>query len=305
MRADAAGDAPLAARSVPVSVIIAARDEEDEIAACVASVSWAREVIVVENDSHDATVERARAAGAMVFSHPFVSIGAQRNAALARAAEPWIVVLDADERATPAFGRALAALVGAPSAANRAAPAAYRVRRRNFFFGREILHGGWERDRPVRVFRATLRYDERPVHEHVIVGEPVGEFGEPLLHTPYASLDEYFEKLQRYSRGWAEQHFARGRRASVSDLLLRPWARVASMLVVRGGWRDGVSGVVLAVLAGVSVAAKYAQLWGLERTVLSGGTGGGASTTGGLPGARKTSASETASSGATQGAPPE
>ncbi len=307
MRVSEGDSATLPARSVPVSVIIAARDEEGEIAACIASVEWAREVIVVENDSRDATVERARDAGATVFSHPFVSIGAQRNAALARAAEPWILVLDADERATPSFGRALAALIGAPSVAIRTAPTAYRVRRRNFFFGREIQHGGWERDRPVRVFTASLRYDERPVHEHVIVDGAVGELAEPLLHTPYASLDEYFEKLRRYSRGWAEQHFARGRRASVFDLLLRPWGRVASMLVLRGGWRDGVQGVVLAVLAGVSVAAKYAQLWGLERSASAGATRQGTTGEGaaGSSTARSVAGTSRATgSSAKRGAPP-
>lgn len=251
--------------SVPVTVIIAARNEADEIGDCVRSVAWAREVLVVENDSTDETVAVARAAGATVFSHPFVTIGAQRNAAIARATQPWILVVDADERGTPALGGEVSRLVAAPPDARGGAVRAYRAPRRNYFFGREIRHGGWERDRPVRLFDAALRYDERPVHEHVIVdGEP-GSLGEPLLHTPYASLDEYFEKLGRYSRSWAEQHYARGRRAGLADLLVRPLGRVLSMLVLRGGWRDGGHGVVLAALAAVSVAAKYAQLWSLAR----------------------------------------
>lgn len=251
------------ARSVPVTVVIAAHDEAAEIAACIASVRWARQVLVVENDSTDATVAEALAAGAEVFSHPFVTIGGQRNAAIARAREPWILVLDADERGTPSFGEAVARVVRAAPASGAAR--AYRVRRRNFFFGREIVHGGWERDRPVRLFDAALRYDDRPVHEHVLVDGALGTLDEPLLHVPYATLDEYFEKLARYSRAWAEQHHARGRRARVRDLVLRPLGRVVSMLVVRGGWRDGVHGVVLAALAGMSVAAKYAQLWARER----------------------------------------
>lgn len=259
--------------TVPISVVIAAHNEAEDIAGCVSSVPWAGEILVVENDSSDETVERARAAGATVFSHPFRSIGAQRNAAIARAAHRWVLVLDADERATPAFATEVAGLVtrahdARPEGADEAAasaPRAYRVRRRNFFFGREIRHGGWERDRPVRLFHASLRYDERPVHEHVIVEGTVATMREPLLHTPYATLDEYFEKLGRYSRSWAAQHHARGRRATLSDLLVRPWARVASMLVLRGGWRDGAHGVVLAALAGVSVAAKYAQLWAMQR----------------------------------------
>lgn len=259
--------------TVPVTVIIAARNEADEIGDCVRSVAWAREVLVVENDSTDDTVAVARAAGATVFSHPFTTIGAQRNAAIARATQSWILVVDADERGTPAVGAEVSRLVATPPDARGGAVRAYRAPRRNFFFGREIRHGGWERDRPVRLFDATLRYDERPVHEHVIVEGETGTLGEPLLHTPYATLDEYFEKLGRYSRSWAEQHYARGRRAGLADVLVRPVGRVLSMLVLRGGWRDGGHGVVLAALAAVSVAAKYAQLWALARRG-AGGVGG-------------------------------
>ena len=103
------------------------------------------------------------------------------------------------------------------------------------------------------------------MHEHVIVDGEVGVLDAPLLHTPYASLGEYFDKLHRYSRWWAEQHLARGRRASLGDLTLRPAARFLTMLVVRQGWRDGGHGVVIAVLGAMSVAAKYAQLWALQR----------------------------------------
>jgi hypothetical protein len=151
-----------------VTVVIAAHDEADQIDACVRSVSWAAEVLVVENDSTDDTIARARTAGATVFSHPFRSIGAQRNAAIARARHPWVFVLDADERATPALGAEVARLL------QGTAVDAYRVRRRNWFLGREIRHSGWDRDRPVRLFRSTLRYDERPVHGHVLTSAEPG-----------------------------------------------------------------------------------------------------------------------------------
>ncbi len=88
-RASPAGSAadvePRATGDVPCTVIIAAKDEAAEIAECIASVDWAAEIIVVENDSSDETVSVARAAGAVVFSHPFSTIGRQRNAAIARA----------------------------------------------------------------------------------------------------------------------------------------------------------------------------------------------------------------------------
>jgi glycosyltransferase involved in cell wall biosynthesis len=245
---------------VPVSVVIAAHNEERQIGACVRSVSWAAEVLVVENDSTDDTLAQARAAGASAFSHPFTSIGRQRNAAIERASREWVLVLDADERASPALGEEVRRRVGEP-----AAPQAYRIRRHNVFLGRDIRHGGWQNDQPVRLFRRDLRYDDSAVHEHVVTTGRVDVLDAALRHEPYATLDEYFAKLARYSHDWARQHYARGRRASPWMLVAKPPARFVSMYVFRGGWRDGAQGVLLAVLAAVSVASKYAHLWALVR----------------------------------------
>ena len=95
-------DGDATGRRAPVSVVIAARDASAHIADCVASViDWAAETIVVENDSIDDTLALAEHAGARVFAHPFRTIGAQRNVAIVRATQPWILVLDVDERCTP------------------------------------------------------------------------------------------------------------------------------------------------------------------------------------------------------------
>jgi glycosyltransferase involved in cell wall biosynthesis len=247
--------------SVPISVVIAARDEAANIEACVASVRWAREVIVVENDSSDDTVERAKRAGATVFSHPFTTIGRQRNAALERAGSDWVLVVDADERASPALAEEISRLLaGSPR------HSAYRVPRRNFFMGREIRHGGWANDRPVRLIRSGLRYDDSRVHEHVAVTGEVGELSEQLEHSPYASLDDYFEKLERYSSWWAEDRYERGKRAGPLSVVARPPARFVSMYLLRGGWMDGAAGAVLSCLAAASVLAKYARLWAKSTT---------------------------------------
>ena len=242
-----------------MSVVIAARDEAANIEACVASVAWAREVIVVENDSSDATVELANRAGATVMSHPFSTIGAQRNAAISRATSGWILVVDADERGSPALGDEIRRVVAAPDGRE-----AFRVPRRNFFLGREVKHGGWASDRPIRLFRSTLRYNTSRVHEHVDVKGEVGELSESLTHSTYTSLDDYFEKLDRYSRWWAEDRHERGRRAGPLSVVFRPPARFVSMYFLRGGWMDGAAGAVLCSLAAASVMAKYARLWELS-----------------------------------------
>jgi glycosyltransferase involved in cell wall biosynthesis len=247
--------------SPDVTAVIAAHDESANIEACIASVDWAREVIVVENDSSDDTVDRARAAGATVISPKFTTIGAARNNGIARARSSWILVLDADERSTPELAGEIKQLL-----ANPRDRSAFRVPRRNYFLGKEIRYGGWGSDMPVRLFRRELRYNANLVHEHVDVTEgTIGEVKNSLLHYTYTSLDQYFEKFDRYSRWWAEQNFAKGRRGSAAAVLFKPPARFLGMYFLKGGFRDGARGLVLACLAAASVMAKYARLW--ERSV--------------------------------------
>lgn len=249
---------------IPVTVVIAARNEAANVQGCIDSVRWADEIIVADHGSTDDTAERGRAAGATVLDgRDAPTIGLLRNAAIEAARNEWILVVDADERGTLALGAELAHTTAA-SALGVPTAEAYRVPRRNFFLGAEIRHGGWDRDRPVRLFRRSARYDERRVHEHVVTGGPAGAVREALLHYPYQSLDAYFEKFERYSRWWAEDQWRRGRRASAWAVVAKPPARFVSMYVLRGGMRDGARGAVLAALAAASVLAKYARLWAMR-----------------------------------------
>ena len=249
--------------SPDVTAVIAAHNESANIEACIATVEWAREVIVVENDSLDDTVDRARSAGATVISPKFTTIGAARNNGIERAKSPWILVVDADERCTPELADEIDRTVRNPGDRT-----AFRVPRRSFFLGKEIRHGGWGTDKPVRLFRRELRYNANLVHEHVDVTKgTIGEVKNSLLHYTYTSLDQYFEKFDRYSRWWAEQNYVRGRRAGAAAILFKPPARFASMYFLKAGFRDGAHGLVLACLAAASVMAKYARLW--ERSIRS------------------------------------
>jgi (heptosyl)LPS beta-1,4-glucosyltransferase len=243
--------------------VIAAHNESANIEACIASVEWAGEVIVVENDSLDDTVSLAKAAGATVISPPFTTIGVARNQAIVRAKTPWILVLDADERCTPELAQEIQGIIRTTNCQ------AFRVPRRNHFLGKEIRHGGWGggKDKPIRLFRRELRYNGNQVHEQVEVPEAaqMGELENSLLHYTYTSLDQYFEKFVRYSRWWAEQNYARGRRGTAAAVLFKPPAKFVSMYLLKGGFRDGARGLVLAGLAAASVMAKHARLW--ERSI--------------------------------------
>jgi glycosyltransferase involved in cell wall biosynthesis len=245
-----------------VTAVIAAHDESANILDCVASLRWTREVIVVENDSTDDTIALARRAGATVISPPFTTIGAARNNAIAEAKTAWILVVDADERCTPELAAEVREVI-----AEQNALIAYRIPRRNYFLGREIKHGGWGagNDHPIRLFGSEHRYDASQVHEHVEVSGRPGELKNALLHYTYTSLDQYFEKLDRYSRWWADQNYIKGRRGTAAAVVVKPPARFVKMYILKGGFLDGTRGLILACLAAASVMAKYARLW--ERSI--------------------------------------
>src|SRR5215831_6258037 len=155
---------------IPISVVIPTLNEAPRIRSAIETVQWADEVIVADAGSTDGTPDIARSSGARVLTVPGPTIGAQRNAAIETARNPWILALDADEMVTPELRDAIAdlCLTGSPRYS------AYRVRSRNWHLGRELRHGPWGRDWKIRVFSSDQRFNASRVHERVEVGE-VGE----------------------------------------------------------------------------------------------------------------------------------
>jgi len=244
---------------LPLSVVIPTLNEAGNISACIASVPFADEVLVADAGSSDGTVEAARAAGATVLERTGPTIAAQRNAAIARARNRWVLALDADERATPELAAELAEVLVAPR------HAAYRIRRRNFYLGVEQASGSWGRDRVLRLFPNDLRYQERRVHEGFPPVENLGDLTAPILHHPYRSLGHHLEKLTRYAEWGAADLWEQGVRATWSDLALRPAWRFVKAYVVEGGLLEGRMGVVHAALGAYAGFLKYAYLWARER----------------------------------------
>ncbi len=244
---------------VPIKVVIPTLDEAARIEACLASVGWAGEVIVADGGSTDATVELARATGATVLEQCGPTIAAQRNLAIARAAYPWVLALDADEVVSPELATELAAVAASPK------HAAYRVRRQNFYLGRELTRGHWGHDWIVRLFPRDRRYLEKRVHESLEPVADVGTLEGTLLHQPYRDLAHHVAKMMLYSEWGAQDLFERGRRARLSDLLLRPSWRFFKVWILQGSILDGRYGVINAGLSASATFFKYAHLWDLEQ----------------------------------------
>jgi glycosyltransferase involved in cell wall biosynthesis len=246
-----------------LTVLVPTGNEEANLRECLESARWADELFVVDSFSRDRTLEIAREFGARVVQHEYVNSAAQKNWAIPQAGNDWVFVLDADERFTPELAGGVRAVMALPEEGRAAA---YRVYRRTFFMGREIRHCGWDTDSVIRLFdRRRARYPEQWVHANMTVEGRVEKLRGRLLHYTYRSLDQYFEKFDRYTTWSARDLAERGRRSSLLSMLGRPAARFLRMYVLRLGFLDGLAGAVLCGLAACSVFTKYAKLWERQR----------------------------------------
>lgn len=241
----------------PLSVLVPTRNEEANLPACLDSVRWAEEVVVVDSGSTDGTLSIATGGADRVLSHEYVNSAAQKNWALPQLTHRWVLIVDADERVPNSLRAEIERVLADPGRAD-----GYWIHRANHFLGRPIRAAGWQRDKVLRLFdRSKGAYQTLHVHAEVEIHGRVGFLRERLVHDTYRSLDQYFEKFGRYTRWSAEDLKQRGIRASWSRLLFRPWLRFLRMYVLEGGFREGRHGLVLCWLAAFSVFTKYARRW--------------------------------------------
>ena len=247
----------------PLSACIITLDEADRIDACLDSLAFCDEIVVVDSGSSDDTRKRAAVKGARVLERAFDGYRAQKDFAVQSAAHDWVLCLDADERVTPA----LRASIEAARDAGFADAAGYRFARCTEYFGAPLRHGNAYPDRVLRLFdrrRGGWRGD-REIHEHASIDGKVGLLEGDLDHAAYRTLADQLARLERYACLMAEHMHARGRRAHVANLILNPWWRFVRGYVLRAGFLDGWRGLVYAWVEANYVRQKFVMLWLLDR----------------------------------------
>lgn len=240
-----------------LSIVIPTFNEAANLPDLLAQLDWADEVIVIDSYSTDATPELARAAGATFLQRELDTLGKQKNYAIQKARNPWVLIVDADERLTPELIDEIRAAV----LRNDSAVVGYEVYRQNFFLGRPLSYGGLQRDKVIRLIRRDeLAYDDKQVHESIRSNKPVGQLKNKLLHYTYRGLAHYIQKNEKYALWSADDHAARTGRVGVYQLLLKPIWRFFSQYVLRMGFRDGRAGLIFCAVASWGVFLRYAFL---------------------------------------------
>jgi len=242
-----------------LTAIVTCFNEETMIGDCLASIRFADEIIVVDSFSTDRTLEIARPIATRVLQHEYVNPAAQKNWIIPQAAHAWVLILDADERVSPELRDEIGHILEKPEYDG------YWIRRRNFFWGREIRHGTWKTDKVLRLFKRDKgRYQDKEVHEEIEMASPIGWCEERLVHYSYRSLDDYLRKATRYSTWGANDARRRGSRASAWRIFGHSLGHFLKSYLLKQGFRDGVPGLVIAFMEAYHGFFKYAKLYELQ-----------------------------------------
>jgi glycosyltransferase involved in cell wall biosynthesis len=247
---------------IPLSVAIITQNEEENLRLCLQSVAFAAQIVVVDSGSTDATLQIAAEFGCEIYHESWWGFGPQKQLAIDKCREPWILLLDADERIPEETAEVIKKLI--TKAGSR--EAGFSFPRKNYFQGRWIRHAGWWPDRIIRLFRKESgRMTGAAVHEAVEVDGPVGALDAPIEHFTESRLSRILQKIDKYSTLGAEEAFKKGKRSSTSFAFLRAFLTFFQDYFLRGGFLDGMPGLTLAVTDSVNKFFKYAKLSELTR----------------------------------------
>lgn len=247
---------------IPLSVAIITKNEEENLRSCLQSIVFARQIVVVDSGSTDATLAIAAEFGCEIYNEAWLGFGPQKQLAIDKCREPWILVLDADERIPPKTAQIIKTIITDSGRKE----AGFSFPRKNFFQGRWIKHAGWWPDRIVRLFRKGAgRMTEAAVHEAVNVDGLVGVLGFPIEHFTESCLSKILQKIDNYSTLGAQAAFKEGKRSSTGIAFLRAFFTFLQDYFLRGGILDGMPGLTLAVTDSVNKFFKYAKLGKLTR----------------------------------------
>jgi len=245
-----------------LSVVISAYNEERHIKRVLDSVSWADEIIVVDNESGDDTAAIAKKMGAKVLSRPNnLMLNKNKNVGFSEAKNDWILNLDADEEITPELKTEIAHTLD-----NEPPENGFWIPRKNIIFGKWIQHGLWWPDKQLRLFRnGTGKFPCVHVHEYLEVEGQTSELKEPYRHYNYETTSQFIHKLDAiYSESEVENKIKQGYTLSWRDAIGFPVSDFVKVYFAQKGYKDGLHGLVLAILQSMYAFVVFVKLWEKE-----------------------------------------
>ena len=241
----------------PLSVVIIAKNEEKRLKCCLESVAWADEVVVLDDESTDATRRIAEEFGARVIKRRMDVEGRHRNFAYAQAKNDWVLSLDADERVSEELREELKGLFKNPLQHK-----AYSIPLRNYLGKRWIKHGGWYPAAKVRLFdRNFFKYEEVEVHPRVFIQGSCGHLKKDIIHYSFRNFEDFLRKTNSQTTLEAKKWVEDKRPMGLGKALWRTTDRFYRTYHSKKGKKDGFLGFMVAFFAALYQILSYAKYW--------------------------------------------
>jgi glycosyltransferase involved in cell wall biosynthesis len=245
-----------------ITAIVITFNEEQNIAAALSSLKFADEIIVVDSESTDRTVEIACRFTDKVIIRSWPGYTAQKNFAQEQAANDWIFSLDADE----CVSDKLAAEIERLKQVSDTDAAGFEMPRLTSYLGRWIKHSGWYPDYKLRLYdRRVSRWRGDYVHESVETTGRIERLSGDLLHYTVHNASEHHLRIDRYTTLAAKQAHKEGKRASLAALIFSPIATFIRSYFLKLGFLDGIQGFAIARFAAYYIFLKNLKLWESEK----------------------------------------
>jgi len=247
---------------VPVSVVIIVKNEEKRLEDCLKSVDWAQEIVILDDESTDRTVELAKRYTDKIFRRTMDIEGRHRNFAYSKASEPWVLSLDADERVSPELAESIRKACEARDQTH----VCYAIPIKTFIGTRWIKGAGYYPAPKTRLFRrGQFRYEEAGVHPRVIYEGTCGVLDGDILHYSCQNLDQWIGKFNRETTLEAQKWIEDGRKVGLANSLRKSVDRFLKNYFLKGGWRDGFYGYLMSVFHGLYQLFAYAKYQEMKR----------------------------------------
>ncbi len=248
-------------KKLPLSVAIITKNEEDNLLECLKSVSFAGEIVVVDSGSKDRTIDIAEQFGCRVYMEKWEGDGFQKNNAIGKCINEWVLVLDADERVPDSTRDEIIEIVLSDYSAD-----AYSFTRKNFFHGRWIKNCGWWPDTVIRLVRKDTGSYSRSVHHGKwITNSKIAKTDVPIEHFSYSNYSAMLEIMDSRSTRIARELFDSGKRVNVLTPFSHGMAMLIKTYVIRPGFLDGFDGFLISLTKAGGSFFKYAKLLELQR----------------------------------------
>jgi len=242
-----------------ISAIVITKNEEKNIAECLKSINWVDEIIVVDSESEDSSIELAKKFTDKIFIKKWEGFVSQKRYALSLTNNEWVLHIDADERVTPELKEEI--IKEEPWEID-----GFIIRRRNYLFGKEITTCGWDNDFQLRLFnKSKTELAEKKVHEGFKVNGKTRQLKNVLVHNTFSSFHNYLKKVNQYTSLRAEEIYDFRKKVTGFTIFSHAFSAFFRYYISLKGFKDGMHGLIISFVNALSNMLTYVKVWEMQR----------------------------------------